>query len=326
MKRDTDLFGEALPMSRGEEKRACKDAIYAYCKERYLSYGAMGVRSIFYAMVGQGVVEKTDRACNRIGVYLTEMRERGELPWGWIEDNTRKVVGFKEFDGVSRQGSHRSQLTQAIRSTVSHGLWTGQKNRVLIWIEKDGLSSLFEHAIDEVCPRGVEFLAGKGQCSVTVKNNVARNIAYDIRDGFNTHLYYFGDFDEAGRKIWESETGNALTAKLRRYVERHLEAPPGDALRMEWRAVTEEQIAELNLPTRPEKNKKSKHAEAVELDTVPPDFLTALVQDCIRASIDLDSIAKAHARNREEDKKLTELRARIADFCDELESEGFNME
>ena len=301
------------------------ESIHAYCQDRFHRYGAMGVRSVFYAMVGQGMVEKTDAGVSRIGRYLTEMRECGDMPWGWIEDSTRQVHGQKEYTGVTRFTTHRSQLESAISATVHHGLWEGQDNRVLIWIEKEGLSSLFQRAIDDVCPRGIEFLAGKGQASVTIKNDVARSIAWDIQDGFDVQVYYFGDFDDAGRKIWESHTGNALTSKLRRYVERHLEEPPGDALRMEWRAVTAEQIESLSLPTRPEKNRKSAHSVAVELDAVPPAVLSGMVQDCIRESVDLSLIAAAHERNREEDRKLSELRQRVGEFCDTLADAGFEM-
>ena len=114
---------------------------------------------------------------------------------GWIEDSTRQVQGQKQATGMVRYTSHRSQLESAISATVHHGLWEGQANRVLIWIEKEGLSSLFQRAIDDICPRGIEFLAGKGQASVTIKNDVARSIAWDIRDGFAVQIYYFGDFD-----------------------------------------------------------------------------------------------------------------------------------
>lgn len=313
-------------MNVREEARACKDAIHAYCEDRYYTYGAMGVRSVFYAMVGQGIVEKTLNDASRVGRFLTQMREAEEMPWHWIEDATRQMYGVKEGTGSAKIGSHRRRLCNAIAPTRAHGLWEGQENRVLIWIEKEGLSSLFQRAIYDVCPQGIEFVAGKGQASVTIKNHIAENIADEIASGWNYKIFYFGDFDDAGRKIWESGTGNALTAKLRRYVERHLGEPPDDALDMQWRAVTAEQISTYSLPTRPEKNRNSAYSTAVEMDSLPPDVMTTLVQDCIRESVDLNLIKEAHQRNQDEHDGLADLQTRVAEMCDELAAEGWDID
>lgn len=313
-------------MNVREKARFTKDRIHEYCVNRYSTYGAVGVRSVFYAMVAEGHVPKTSAGASLIGKYITQMREAGELEWHFIEDATRKVVGYREPTGILQQSSHRWQLESAIAPTREHGLWEGQRHRVLFWIEKEGLSSLFLNAIREICPRGIQLVAGKGQPSASIKNSIAEDIALEIDKGFVYKIFYFGDFDDAGRKIWESGTGKALTVCLPRYVERHLGEPPDTALSMEWRAVTESQIRAHQLPTRVEKNKKSEHSFAVEMDAMPPEVMTGIIHDCIRESVDLDLIAEAHQRNLKESLKLQVLQARVREFCRTLEEEGWDID
>lgn len=313
-------------MNVREKARFTKDRIHDYCVSRYDTYGAVGVRSVFYAMVAEGHVPKTSAGASLIGKYITQMREAGELDWDFIEDTTRRVVGFREPTGSRQYGTHRQQLNRAIVPTVEHGIWEGQRHRVLFWIEKEGLSSLFLNAIREICPRGIQLVAGKGQPSASIKNSIAADIALEIDKGFVYKIFYFGDFDDTGRKILESGTGKALSACLPRYVERHLGEPPGTALSLEWRAVTESQIREHQLPTREEKKKNSEYDFAVEMDAMPPEVMTGIIHDCIREAVDLDLIEKAHQKNRQEAQKLQDLQARVREFCRTLEEEGWDID
>ncbi len=69
-------------------------------------------------------------------------------------------------------------------------------------------------------------------------------------------------------------------------------------------AVTDEQIDEWELPTRPEKQGKG---EAVELDAIPPNRLVSLVEDAITNVIEPDAWAKEQAAEQSERQILEQM-------------------
>ena len=76
---------------------------------------------------------------------------------------------------------------------------------------------------------------------------------------------------------------------------------------MERVALTEEQIAEFNLPTRPTKRDGNSHAntfegESVELDALPPGILRDMVREVIERHIsehELETLRIAEDSERE---------------------------
>ena len=90
----------------------------------------------------------------------------------------------------------------------------------------------------------------------------------------------------------------------------------GDALRtLDRMAVTQEQIADLELPTRPTKQTDSRSAsfegESVELDAIPPTTLRQLVTDCIEQHIDADALSKTRRIEVLERETLGQFAARV---------------
>jgi hypothetical protein len=88
-----------------------------------------------------------------------------------------------------------------------------------------------------------------------------------------TYIYHLGDFDPSG-----VNAGEKIEETLR-------EMAPDADITFERLAVTEEQIAEWRLPSRPTKSTDSRSRGfgeiSVELDAIEPDLLRALVQDAI---------------------------------------------
>jgi hypothetical protein len=90
-------------------------------------------------------------------------------------------------------------------------------------------------------------------------------------------------------------------------------------------AVTDEQIYEWDLPTRPPK--KDGDPPAVELDAIPPDKLTTLVDDAIRQHVDDHAWAieeQAEAQGREVLGRIAIAveRAYLGDEHDDQERDG----
>ncbi len=96
--------------------------------------------------------------------------------------------------------------------------------------------------------------------------------------GRNGHLYYFGDYDPSGLDI-----SRAVCQGIEEMTD-------GADFTFTRVAVTEEQITDLNLPTRPTKRTDSRSknfiGESVEVDAIPPATLRDLVRVCIEAHVD----------------------------------------
>jgi hypothetical protein len=105
-------------------------------------------------------------------------------------------------------------------------------------------------------------------------------------------IYYFGDYDPSGCDI-----SRTVESGLR-------ELAPDAEIHFERVAVTPEQIARWNLPTRPTKTTDTRskrfHGESVELDAVEPGTLRDLVRRCIVQHIDRYQWKQSLAIERQE--------------------------
>src|SRR5262249_20619922 len=116
------------------------------------------------------------------------------------------------------------------------------------------------------------------------------------------HVYYLGDFDRAGQ-----DAANSLREKLERFADEE-----GIDLVFKQIAVTEQQSADWNLPTREPKRKsaadrKWPHDLACELDAIPPDLLRDLVETYINLHLPQDKLKVLKAAEESEREIITRL-------------------
>ena len=106
---------------------------------------------------------------------------------------------------------------------------------------------------------------------------------YEAADAINgkgkpCHLYYFGDYDPSGVDITR-----CVESGIREF------APDADIV-FERVAVTEDQIEEMDLPTRPTKKTDSRSkgfaAESVEVDAIPSSTLKSICREWIEGHVD----------------------------------------
>jgi hypothetical protein len=95
------------------------------------------------------------------------------------------------------------------------------------------------------------------------------------------YVYYLGDYDPSGMDIT-----NSVEKRMREFA-------PNSEIHFARIAVTPYQIKAFNLPTRPTKttDTRSRNFESdvsVELDAIPADVLTDLIDYYIRKHIDAD--------------------------------------
>jgi hypothetical protein len=168
-----------------------------------------------------------------------------------------------------------SSMEQALRRTAEtyrRSLWDNQPVYVEIWLEKDALAGVLYEVTQHW---DVPLMVTRGYPSLSYLHEAAESIAAENKPAY---LYYFGDYDPSGLDI-----PRATEAGLR-------EMAPTAEIHFRRVAVTQQQIYELDLPTRPTKpsdpRRKNFAGESVEVDAIPPAVLREMVGQCITGHVD----------------------------------------
>jgi len=251
----------------------------------------MTVRQVFYQATVRGLVEKAESGYGKVQADLTVMRRAGELPYDWLADNTRWQRKPRTFDSVE----------DALKDTAAFyrkSLWTDADVYVEIWLEKDALSGVVYPVTSMY---DVPLMVARGYASLSFLHSAADYInTLDVP----TFIYHCGDFDPSG-----VNAGEKIEETLR-------EMAPDAEIVFERLAVTPEQIADWDLPTRPTKpsdtRAKNFGAISVELDAIEPNQLRALVQVTIERHLPPEQFEILKAAEESERDIITRLVGKIA--------------
>ena len=247
-----------------QEMEIIKDAIYNFAQ----SMRPVSVRQIFYNLTTQNIVDKTKNGYEQVVSISGKMREDGELPFSWISDATRWM----------RKPDTHDTLIDALEITKEayrKNLWANQSANVEIWLEKEALSGV----VYPITSRwDVPLMVTRGYPSKTFLYTSAEDLNVDKTN----YIYMLSDYDPSGVDLSRN-----TEATLRRYADEDCD------ITFERIAVTESQIQQWDLPSRPTKKSdvrsKTFTGESVELDAIPPDRLRGLVEDSITQHIDDDN-------------------------------------
>jgi hypothetical protein len=255
----------------------------------------MNVRQVFYQMVVRDVIEKTEKEYQNSAIrLLTDMRMSGDLPFEWIVDESRRVRITETCHGITDALNRTARFYR--RSALDQC-----PDYIEIWYEKDALSGVIEGVTDEY---DVPLMPSKGMSSLSFLYGTARAIERAHLRGKKTYIYQFGDHDPTGVLV-----PRALKRRLAEMCKT-LDCPPPI---IERAALTEEQITEYNLPTRPTKRDNNAHAknfdgDSVELDALPPRVLRDMVHEVIGRHIsprELEVLRASEESEREIIRKLS---------------------
>jgi hypothetical protein len=266
-------------------------AIRAAITDLTEQFHRMTVRQCFYQGETLGVVDKSEGGYRQVQHQVLRMRREGLLGWDFITDGTRwqrKPESYRDAEDY---------LASVIRA-YRRDLWQSQNVRLEVWLEKDALADV----ISDVTHRwDVSLMVSRGQSSETYLRNgaMAARSAYE-RAAVGTFVYTLYDHDAAGER-----SSNAIQRKLPEFA-------PEVPICVERLAVTEEQIVQWGLPTRPPKAKdpqakKWGNRPAVELDAIDPTTLTKLVEEAIERHVDQRAWQAEQAVEREERDGLAAL-------------------
>jgi hypothetical protein len=246
----------------------------------------MTVRQVFYQATVHGLVEKAESGYAKVQVDLTKMRRDGSLPYDWLADNTR----------WQRKPTTFNSIEDALRETAAFyrkALWSDADSYVEIWLEKDALSGVI-YPITAMYD--VPLMVARGYASLSFLHSAAECINELI---VPTYIYHLGDFDPSG-----VNAGQKIEETLR-------ELAPDAEIYFERIAVTEEQIADWDLPTRPTKasdtRAKNFGSVSVELDAIEPNRLRQIVQGAIEQHLPANQFEVLKAAEESERKIISRL-------------------
>jgi hypothetical protein len=251
------------------------------------------VRAIFYRVASVGLVPKTDKAegdtqsgYGMVQRRVLKMRRSGRLPYSWITDGSRYHLKPTSYGG----------LDDCLRFTAEayrRQLWANQGMHMEIWVEKDAMRGVL---YPETSKFDVPLMIARGFAGESFLWQTAEAIN---DEGVDSVIYLFGDHDPSGVVAWDH-----TQRKLREFVNDDID------LTFERIAVTEEQIEEYDLPTRP--TKQSTHAkrfrgESVDVDAMDTNVVRGLVRDAIESYIDPHALRMTRIAERSEREVLLEI-------------------
>lgn len=251
------------------------------------------VRGVFYQAVKLGLVEKDEKAVEKIGRRVLMLRRAGRIPYNRIVDESRIVYGLNRYDGLAGLADEAAELYR-------RDYWARSDVNVQVWVEKRGLAGLL-HPL--VCHRwGLNLYVAGGQMSETYLYNAGTEIANGDKP---THVYALTDFDPGGATIFNTLRDGSKKAPggLQRFAG---EVP----VTVDQIALTGDQVKAWGLPTRPAKatdRRSGKFIEqhgdvSTELDAIEPERLLALVDEAIAWHMpaeDLERLKAVEAAERE---------------------------
>jgi hypothetical protein len=246
------------------------------------------VRGVFYQLVtAKAVVKDEEHGYRDTKRWSLKMRRDGRIPYEWIADPSRGrrvPLLWDSFD----------DYRETVRSGFVIDPWQYQPRRVEVLVEKEALVGVLEKTTSKY---RVPLLSGRGYNSETALYNLAEIIGKRERP---TVLLLLGDHDPSGQDIIRDNIG-----RLQRFTG-------GNNIETEMLALTQEQVEEYDLPTRPPKPKDSRTKRwegkgAVELDALNPDVLRQIVREGIERHIDWDHWQECLDAEKRIQSKVTKL-------------------
>jgi len=248
----------------------------------------MTLRQVFYRLVSLQVTENNYDSYKALGRHLVKARKEGMIPWGWVEDRTRRprrVSMWADLDGY----------LDTVAISYRRDVWADQSRRVEVWLEKETLSPVFDTILE---PYGITLNVPHGFDGWSSIHEAAGRLdADDV-------ILFFSDFDPSGQDMHRS-----LRDRLAWF---------GCEPEIRKVALTLEDVERYQLPQNRCKatDKRSRgHIErygniSVELDALPPAELIRMAQQSICSVMDLDALARTKKREAKETTKLQTLMGR----------------
>jgi hypothetical protein len=153
-------------------------------------------RGIGYKLFTGGLIPSMARnEMQRVYRLLKEARERGDIPWEWIVDETRAIERTSTW-------ADPEEYARAVARSYRRDFWNQQPVRCEVWSEKGTVRGVLAPVLDRYA---VGFRVMHGFSSATSVYDVSQD-----NDGRELIVLYVGDFDPSGMFMSEEDLPNRL--------------------------------------------------------------------------------------------------------------------
>lgn len=251
---------------------------------------ALTLRQIYYQLVARQIIPNEQKYYKKLSRLCVAGRDEGILPEEGFADRLREVDKLSSWPDLN-------EFMQTVKRSYRKDKWQNQDNYIEIWTEKDALRSV----LTEITYRyDVALMVARGQLSRTEVYRTAGR--YKAQSDKECHLYYCGDFDPSGLSIYDS-----IKKRIMDF---------GVSINFERIALTQEQIEKYQLPSDPAKQSDPNYNKfvsiygsgmVVELDSLPPDVLRKIIEDCILQNIDEGHLMRILRKEKAERGRLNKF-------------------
>jgi hypothetical protein len=250
--------------------------------------------------VSAGAVEKTESGYRLVSRQLLKLRRNDVIPYSHITDGTRWITKPASYTGLE-------EMLDDAAASYRRDLWHGSGAEVHVFTEKDAISGV---PLPVTSKWDVPLGVLRGFASETFAYSVAQAILAIAGKGRFTYVYQLGDHDQSGLDAWRD-----FQAKVRGFLD-----PEGHGLAdymasFRRLAITEDQIRDWQLPTRPTKRTDTRARRfedgSVEVDAIPTAQLRTLVEGAILQHVDQTALALLRRTEQHEREILTTFRQTI---------------
>lgn len=221
----------------------------------------MTVRQVYYQFVARGLIANELRSYKLVANALEKGRMGGLIDWYAIEDRTRFLRGNTHWGSPS-------EILSSAAAGYRLDSRADQPYLIEVWIEKDALVGVIEPICEEL---DIDYFACKGYVSLSEMWRAAGRYNYDGRP---CKLLYLGDHDPSGLDMTRC-VGDILHTFGCENIE---------VFRI---ALNMDQVEEHQPPPNFAKLSDTRSADYIatygeeswELDALPPDVITEVIEE-----------------------------------------------
>ena len=277
-----------------QNKKRATNAELDSLKERIVrlafAFNPLSVRNLFYQLTGDdgsGVtIPKTDAAYRQV-IRLKKQLCRGRaIPWNFFSDSSRFAYDYDGFEGLDD-----AEFVDRVASLYRRNYWSTTDIYPQLWVESRSLTPTLAGTAREL---GVSLYPSGGMPSETFVYGACAEAVHTGRE--EMVVMYVGDYDPAGLQI-----ATSLEAMLTEHLGYAAEDFDMDAPELTFYrvAITEQQIIDYALPTKPVKatqsRKKYDISQTVEAEAMRPDTMRQIVADAFEPMIDRQALEQLRA-------------------------------
>lgn len=156
------------------------------------------IRAVCYRLFVEGFIPSMAKSnTNTVSRLLVGAREDGDLPWGWVVDETRREESLTTWKDPE-------QIIKAAVRSYRKDYWATQPKWVEVWSEKGTVRGTIAPVLQEY---SVTFRVMHGYGSATALHSIAEETKKS--DKFLT-VFYVGDWDPSGLHMSKADLPDRL--------------------------------------------------------------------------------------------------------------------